>query len=249
MNEGDVKEVDIPDAVKQRWFKDVDQDKISRLRMSRYSLYATSLADHTLFLLDVLRVYFGDLSKLTITDATSCIGGNARMFVGKFKHVNIVDVSKLHIDILRNNFAVLDISGSHTIYNENYLNVGAQLKQDIIFIDVPWGGINYRDMGDDDMFLLDDEGKKVCLRRMIMARLYLCAKMIVVKVPASYNVAQLKGIGFASVKVINVMKSVDKINYKMILLSHVFPMAMVPNKKMLSTVNYKVVFDMMGWKR
>jgi hypothetical protein len=249
MNVDDVKEVEIPTRVKSRWFKDVkDFQTLKRLRLTRYSMYATSLPDHTEFLLDVLALYFSDLKQLIITDATACIGGNARMFIGKFRYVNIVDISKLHIDILKHNFKVLGLNsnvGDFRIYNKNYLSIGASLKQDIIFLDVPWGGVDYRLHSNKELFLFDSNKEPVGLSDLINKKLYLHAKMIVVKVPNTYDISVFRKMGiFKSVNTINVMSRPNKIIYSMVILSHIDPKKNVPKNRILSSVNYRSVMEM-----
>jgi len=254
MNMDDVKEVIIPARVKSRWFSDVrDFTKLKRLRLTRYAMYATSLPDHTEFLLEVLEMYFSDLKQLIITDATACIGGNARMFVGKFRHVNIVDISKIHIDILKNNFKVLGLNNAantFSIYNKNYLSIGASLKQDIIFLDVPWGGVDYRLQKNKQLFLFDSNNEAVCLSDLIHKKLYLHAKIVVVKVPNTYDISIFENSGiFKSVETINVTNRSNKIIYSMVILSHIYPNKSVPKRRVLSSVNYKAVMEMIKQKK
>lgn len=241
MDDDDVKEVHIPATIKYRWFNDiVDIDKLKQLRITRYAMYTTSLPDHTEFLLDVLKLYFVDLRQLTITDATSCIGGNARMFVGQFDNVNIVDISKLHIDILRHNFNVLELKGNYRVYKDNYLNICTMLDQDIIFLDVPWGGVDYKLYKCRQLFLLDKDRKPVFLQDLIEQKLYLHTKMIVVKVPKTYDISIFYEMGvFKSVKTINVMRAPGRLIYSMVILSHIQPSRIIPTKRILSSVNYR----------
>jgi hypothetical protein len=253
MNMDDVEEVIIPARVKSRWFNDVrDIAKLKKLRLTRYSMYATSLPDHTEFLLEVLKMYFSDLKQLIITDATACIGGNARMFVGKFRHVNIVDISKIHIDILKNNFKVLGLNrmaSTFSIYNNNYLSIGASLKQDIVFLDVPWGGVDYRLQKNKDLFLFDSKNNPVSLSDLIHEKLYSHAKMVIIKVPNTYDISIFEKAGvFKSVKTINVMNRSKKIIYSMVILSHVYPNKNIPKSRVLSGVNYKAVMEMIKKK-
>jgi hypothetical protein len=243
----DTVEIDIPPKLKYMWFKDVkDRKKLKRLRLTRYAMYATSLPDHTEFLLDVLKCYFKNLRDLTVTDATACIGGNSRIFVGKFKHTNIVDISKLHIDILKHNFEVLGLGrvGGYTIINKNYLTVGPGLKQDIIFVDAPWGGVDYKIQNNKSLYLKDEDGKTVDINDLIRDTLHNEAKMIVLKVPKTYDTSAFDGAGlFKYIKTVNVLNRGGWITYSMVILSNVEPFKDVPESRVLSSVNYRAVLN------
>lgn len=242
----EIKEVDIPTNVKRRWFTDVKDSKlIEQLRMTYYSMYATSLADHTQYMLENIERYFPNLSKLSITDGTACIGGNARMFVGVFNRVNLVDISKIHMDILLHNFRVLGLSNRSdvNIVMGNYLNVATQLSQDIIFLDPPWGGVNYYTKKNGALYFLDDNGEKVLIHKWINTVLYKCAKMIVLKVPKYYSTRAFIDMSkFKCVEVIHVMKDNTRISYKMVIMSHVMPNSRIISKhRLLSTVDYRSI--------
>jgi hypothetical protein len=214
--------------------------------MTKYAMYTTSPPDHTQFLLEVLAMYFSDLKQRTITDATSCIGGNARMFVGKFQLVNTVDISKLHTDILVHNFGVLELGkmGAFNVYTDNYLSVYDGIKQDIIFIDAPWGGVEYRSKKDNALYLNDNAGVATSLCDLIQRELFLHAAIIVIKVPKTYNPTRLYKMGmYKYINVIRIMNGPFNVTYNMIVLSHIQPQCRVPTHRILSSVNYKSVME------
>lgn len=235
--------VTIPFQLKKKYFSDIPFNLLSKLKMSSYSLMATSLPDHALYLIDVLKCYHEDLTKVVITDATSCIGGNSRIFVSVFKYVNIVDISKMHIDILNDNF---DVLGLHTKYknfitiNENYLNIMEDLKQDIIFLDPPWGGPNYIKNNSKFLYLQDKEGKYVDINDLISNVLCKKAGIIVVKIPRTYDVKNFYSMNiFKSIKIARILKLDGELNYSMVLLSNIEPFKEFPESRKLSTVNYR----------
>ena len=81
----------------------------------------------------------------TITDATSCIGGNVISFASTFKHVFAVELSRKRYHMLQSNLNILNISNVTTIC-ENYCKMCDSLLQDIVFIDPPWGGRKYKQL-------------------------------------------------------------------------------------------------------
>lgn len=82
--------------------------------------------------------------KVIITDATANVGGNIYSFVKFFDKVNAVEVDTFHCNILYHNLKVYKIKSKVKIYCNNYLDISDKLKQDVIFIDAPWGGSSYK---------------------------------------------------------------------------------------------------------
>lgn len=134
-----------------------------------------------------------------VTDATACIGGNVFSFVKNFKKINAIEINKERYEMLKNNLTILD---------ENYLNFDKSrvnlingncldyilpdefgntlIDQDILFIDPPWGGLNYKENDIMDLYLEDSKGVKMELFD-IIKKLNGYTKYIVLKVPINYN--------------------------------------------------------------
>jgi len=94
----------------------------------------------------------GDISEMTITDATACMGGDTVRLSNNVKHINAVELSLDNYNLLVENcknFKVNNIS----FINEDYTKIYNIIKQDIIYIDPPWGGIGYRNMEDIELKL------------------------------------------------------------------------------------------------
>ena len=77
-----------------------------------------------------------NMKNLTITDGTSGIGGNSLFFCKYFGYVNCVEVDKNTAFILNKN---LKKYFNKTVIIGNYLEHFQGLKQDVIFLDPPWG--------------------------------------------------------------------------------------------------------------
>ena len=80
-----------------------------------------------------------------IIDSTACIGGNTINFAKYFFNVNAIELNKIHYSVLRNNIDALNIKNVK-IHEGNFLDVIKEknIKSDIIFIDPPWGGFQYK---------------------------------------------------------------------------------------------------------
>ena len=92
----------------------------------------------------VLRSYFPDNDKVTITDATSNMGGAVLGFCRYFDKVNAVEIVPLHCDILKNNMNIYNVEDKVNIICDDYINVYKNTNQDMIFFDPPWGGVDYK---------------------------------------------------------------------------------------------------------
>lgn len=117
-------------------------------------------------------------SNSIITDATSCIGGNSYFFAKVFKLVNCVEINENVSEILKSN---LKRFCNTNIYRCSFNTIKFMLKQDIIFIDPPWGGSIYKTKKKIDLYLdninvLD-----------IIDTLYNYTRIVVIKVPNNFN--------------------------------------------------------------
>ena len=116
----------------------------------------------------------------TVTDATACIGGNTYSFSGFFKKVIGIEIDPLRFSYLCHNLRILEVKNA-VVYNGNMMDVCKYLKQDLIFIDPPWGGPNYKSKIYMDLYLSNTELSTVC--RFISQY----TKYIAIKVPVNFN--------------------------------------------------------------
>ncbi|TMW58794.1 hypothetical protein Poli38472_006939 [Pythium oligandrum] len=121
-----------------------------------------------------------DKYPLVITDATACVGGNVLSFCDFFQHVNAVECDSTRISMLQNNLHVLNKSGV-TCYMASYLDVMLHLSQDVVFIDPPWGGPEYKDLEFVDLYLDTQPLYRVC------EKLRGHAQCVVLKVPTNFD--------------------------------------------------------------
>ncbi len=64
----------------------------------------------------------------------------------------------------------------------DYLKLAASLKQDVIFLDPPWGGKNYKQVSSMDLYMSGENLYSIVKKISVMA------KMIVIKIPNNYNI-------------------------------------------------------------
>lgn len=124
-----------------------------------------------------------DNKKIIITDATANNGGNTLNFAINFYKVNAVEIDKKECIILEQNIKNFKIRNIK-VFNQDYLNIMNSLKQDIIFLDPPWGGPNYKKYKKIKLFLGKEKETNVIN---IINKIKEKAKMIVLKVPFNFD--------------------------------------------------------------
>ncbi|KAG6965985.1 hypothetical protein JG688_00006973 [Phytophthora aleatoria] len=117
---------------------------------------------------------------LVVTDGTACVGGNVLSFCDFFTHVNAIENDSTRVRMLRHNLQVLQKTNAKCIH-ANYLDVMLELEQDVVFLDPPWGGPEYKDLDKVDLFLGGSPLHDIC------TRLQASAKCIVLKVPSNFD--------------------------------------------------------------
>ncbi|KAE9350517.1 hypothetical protein PF008_g6400 [Phytophthora fragariae] len=117
---------------------------------------------------------------LVVTDGTACVGGNVLSFCDFFTHVNAIENDSTRVQMLRHNLQVLKKTNARCIHS-NYLDVMLELQQDVVFLDPPWGGPEYKDLEKVDLFLGGLPLHEIC------ARLQGNTKCIVLKVPSNFD--------------------------------------------------------------
>jgi hypothetical protein len=119
---------------------------------------------------------------LTITDATACIGGNTISFSNYFAYVNSVEIDPTRAEFLRNNLKLLCPDCNVKIFVANYNDkyIQERLKQDVVFIDPPWGS-NYFEKETLSLSLSNKPLVEVC--RDLLGK----TSLIVIKVPYNFD--------------------------------------------------------------
>jgi 16S rRNA G966 N2-methylase RsmD len=84
------------------------------------------------------------LGELDITDATGGVGGNTISFSKYFRNVNSVENNNEHFEILKHNIENVYICENVKVYNCDYTQSYKTFVQDVIYIDPPWGGPDYK---------------------------------------------------------------------------------------------------------
>lgn len=166
-----------------------------KLRISDVGIYSVSKPEDAKWITDVILKRVSSPEKKIITDATAGVGGNVISFANKFKGVHAVERDAVHAEMLENNVKVFGYKNV-IVHQGDYLDFLPKLKQDVVFIDAPWGGPRYRDQQEVRLFL---SGNPVThIANLLRDK----AELIVLKVPRnlSYN-NLIKGLHYERIEV------------------------------------------------
>ena len=158
-----------------------------KLQISEEGLYSITPPAFSKFIsekiAEKMKKKFGmDKKEITITDASSCVGGDAIRFCFEFKHVNCVEFNPEHMRMLQNNLKVFGLKNA-SFYEGSYETFCDKLENDVIFCDPPWGGTDY--LQNDSLRLKYGESHVEDLANKAKT------KLIVMKLPLNYDLFYL----------------------------------------------------------
>lgn len=123
-------------------FPNVDKDKLMINKTGLYSMTKPEAAEK---ILEVIRRYI-DTEQSTIINATCGIGGDLINMCNHFKKTYGYEINKVQFTILENNVRVYGFNNSVELFNEDYTKNINREKCDIVMIDPPWGGLDYKEL-------------------------------------------------------------------------------------------------------
>jgi 16S rRNA G966 N2-methylase RsmD len=124
---------------------------------------------------------------LTITDGFACIGGDTLGFSRIFKHVNSNELDETRFKYLQHNMNLFDRKNI-TFYNKDYFELVKEIKQDVIYLDPPWGGVDYKNEKKIKIVIGDKKFEDLC-RTIVNEKL---CKLLILKLPFNYDLDELK---------------------------------------------------------
>ena len=120
-------------------YKDINKNNIKIVDSSRYSITIKKDSKTIIKELTIDK----PLNEVRITDATANIGGNTLQFGIHNMIVDAYEIDKDTFDALNHNIKLYDLNNIKT-YNEDYTKIYKHKKQDVVFLDPPWGGSDYK---------------------------------------------------------------------------------------------------------
>lgn len=125
-------------------------------------------------------------TELTVTDLTGNVGGDTILFALNFDHVDSIEISKENFDVLKHNVREYKLKNV-TLHHGDSTKV-YRWQTDILYIDAPWGGPDYKTKKKLDLYLgkerLDTFVKLILEQEWAPTYIFL-------KLPRNYNFSRL----------------------------------------------------------
>lgn len=151
----------------------------TKLQITNVGQYSVSRVDGALKLVYLLKKYF-KTNKITITDGTGNNGSDTIMLALNFEKVNAIERNPIEFSVLKNNVEVYKLENVKLINGDTNDEL-KHLKQTVVYVDAPWGGVDYKEkesvklfMGENEISSLFNKNKKY-------------AELFVFKVPTNYD--------------------------------------------------------------
>ena len=164
-----------------KYFPYISKLKYNKLKIDDVGLYSISTPKNAEIISKIIKKYFFQ-QNIIITDAMAGVGGNTLSFSSYFYYVNSIEIDENRFNHLVSNISLYDKSNILCIKGD-YLNLLYKIHQDVIFIDPPWGGKNYKDFEQISLMVGDKTLEDLCED---IRNNKLC-KMIIIKLPLNYN--------------------------------------------------------------
>jgi hypothetical protein len=157
-----------------------------KIRIDTVGKYSITLPNKTQIITNLIAKYM-NTSDLVITDAMACIGGDTLTFSKTFTKVNACELDAVRFEYLKHNMEIFECKNI-TFLNNNYLDIFDKITQDVIYIDPPWGGPEYKKKDKVRIKFGEIKLEDICDK---IVENKLC-KLLVLKLPYNYDLTDLK---------------------------------------------------------
>lgn len=162
-----------------------------KLMMTPEGEYSITTRDDGKVLLKHMKSVLGDLSKKTITDLTGNVGGDTILFGLHFKEVHSIEIDSDNFAALQNNVETFGLKNVKLYHGDSTKLFN--WKSDVVYVDAPWGGPDYKNKSNLDLFLGDT--RVDVFVKDILARENR-PEYVFLKVPRNYNFDRLSEFEF-----------------------------------------------------
>lgn len=171
--------VEITDGIIKTGFpkrKNVDPRK---LKITDEAIYSISGNTRSLFITKLIAKHFGTYD-LTVTDCTANVGSDTIQFGLHFSKVNSIEYNDVNFEALKHNVNMYGLDNVNLIKGDSTKIIN-ELNTDVIYIDAPWDGRDYKKNKCKSLYLSGIE------LRHIYNKFKRKAKLFVFKVPNNYD--------------------------------------------------------------
>ena len=168
----------------------VDYDKLQMTEEGEYSITKRKDGERLIqFMKDTVR----NLKAKSITDMTGNVGGDTILFGLNFKRVVSYELKEDNFKALKNNVSEFGLANVELHHGDSVKEIPL-IDTDVVYIDAPWGGPDYKNKTALDLFLgtlrIDE----------LVPRILERSSYVFLKVPGNYNFQRLKDIDVDTAK-------------------------------------------------
>lgn len=186
-DETDIKTIK-PITYLHKYFPFIQKNKRSQIKYDDVGLYSISPPKTAEIITNYIKKYYTN-NDIVITDAMAGIGGNTLSFAESFYYVNAIEYDSDRFQYMISNMSLFKKPNVLCI-NEDYLSIMNKLKQDIIFMDPPWGGKSYKDT-EKIIIKINDISLTTICQNIIDNNL---CSLLILKLPLNYDIDDLNKI-------------------------------------------------------
>lgn len=170
-----------------------DKQKANNLKIDKESVHYISVRETASAITSIISQYmrtnwFMVSDDIVMTDITAGVGGNVISFGKHFKKVNAIEINKDRYEYLKNNIEIYGLTNIQ-VYNNDCIDIMNNIEyHDIVFIDPPWGGKNYKKYKNLRLSLSSVPIEDIC-KKLFDKKNNICTpKLIALKLPTNYDV-------------------------------------------------------------
>jgi tRNA G37 N-methylase Trm5 len=157
----------------------IDKDTVSYITTPYYSkIIGNTISDH-------MKQFGIDNDNIYIVDSTACVGGDTITFGTMFNKVISIELNEKWYNYLKNNIYQYNLKNITTI-NGNAIDIIPKLNDiNVIYIDPPWGGKNYKNTPNLRLFFANNELENVVINFFNIP--HSKVRLIALKLPQNYD--------------------------------------------------------------
>lgn len=177
------------ETINNKFFPYLNNNMYDELKIDDIGKFSISCPKDAEFITNIICNIFKDekpFNEITITDATAGVGGNVLSFDPVFKSVNAIENDKTRYSYLVHNLKLYNSKCTNCIC-EDYTSIYLTLKQDVVFLDPPWGGPNYKNKSNIRLSLSHRS-----IESLVIDILKLDTTCVVLKLPSNYDYKYIK---------------------------------------------------------
>jgi tRNA/tmRNA/rRNA uracil-C5-methylase (TrmA/RlmC/RlmD family) len=171
------------------FFRNVPTAIRNKIKLDQEALYSVTDSETADKMTSIISRLPGVSRSSTITDLTACVGGNVVSFARVFRNVNAVEIDPVRFKLLKYNVSEILGDENNVVFRQgDAIEEAALLRQDVIFIDPPWGGIDYMKCCDPlNLYLSGRNIGELCEN--VFGK---NARHVAIKVPVNFDVNHFK---------------------------------------------------------